>query len=177
MAMELERRIRFSVLITSMVVGFLMIVSAANSQTPTSGQQAVASTKAEPNRTVTNTAVATPVFGAYKGVTLGMTAIEVRQRLDHPKEEGKLQDFFALSDSEMAQVFYDGDGKVTAISIDYLGEKAAPSMKEILGEEPQPKADGSVYQLRRYPEAGYWVAYNRTAGDKPIITVTMQKLP
>lgn len=25
-------------------------------------------------------------------------------------------------------------------------------------------------------QAGYWVSYNRTAGDKPIVTITMQKM-
>jgi hypothetical protein len=46
----------------------------------------------------------------------------------------------------------------------------------VLGTELQAKPDGSMYQLNRYPEAGYWVSYNRTAGDKPIITITMQKM-
>jgi len=31
-------------------------------------------------------------------------------------------------------------------------------------------------QLNRYPEAGYWVSYNRIAGDKPIVTITVQKM-
>jgi hypothetical protein len=33
-----------------------------------------------------------------------------------------------------------------------------------------------MYELKRYPSAGYWVAYSRTAGKNPIITVTMQKM-
>jgi len=31
-----------------------------------------------------------------------------------------------------------------------------------------------MYQLKRYPDAGDWVSYNRTAGDKPIVTITMK---
>jgi hypothetical protein len=65
---------------------------------------------------------------------------------------------------------------VIAISVDYFGGDAkAPSPSEVLGEELKAKPDGSIYQLKRYPDAGYWVSYNRTAGEKPIITITMQK--
>jgi len=28
----------------------------------------------------------------------------------------------------------------------------------------------------RYPKAGYWVSYNRTAGNSPMITITMQAI-
>jgi len=38
------------------------------------------------------------------------------------------------------------------------------------------ESDGSMYQLNRYEQAGYGVSYNRTAGDKPISTITMQKM-
>jgi hypothetical protein len=46
----------------------------------------------------------------------------------------------------------------------------------VLGAELQARDDGSMYELKRYPDAGYWVSYNRTAGDKPIVTITMQKM-
>jgi hypothetical protein len=46
----------------------------------------------------------------------------------------------------------------------------------VLGVELQAKPDGSMYELERYPAAGYWVSYNRTAGDKPIVTITMQRM-
>jgi hypothetical protein len=46
----------------------------------------------------------------------------------------------------------------------------------VLGVELIAKPNGSMYQLVRYPDAGYWVSYNRTAGDKPIVTITMQKM-
>jgi hypothetical protein len=66
---------------------------------------------------------------------------------------------------------------VTAISIDYFGgESNAPTPETVLGTAIHAKADGSMYELKRYPGAGYWVSYNRTAGDKPIVTVTMQKM-
>ena len=66
---------------------------------------------------------------------------------------------------------------MSAISIDYFaGDTSAPSPEAVLGVDIQAKADGSMYQLNRYSQAGYWVSYNRTAGDKPIVTITMQKM-
>jgi hypothetical protein len=120
------------------------------------------------------TASNAPVFKDYRGVTIGMPADEVRAKLDRIKK-GDAQDYFALSDQESAQIYYDDKGKVTAISIDYFGGKA-PTPETVLGVGIQAKSDGSMYQLNRYPEAGYWVSYNRTAGDKPIVTITMQKM-
>ncbi|MBD0326963.1 MAG: hypothetical protein ICV68_11055, partial [Pyrinomonadaceae bacterium] len=130
------------------------------------------------NATATpSAAVAIPLFSNYKGVSIGMSADEVRAHLDHLKEKGKVQDFFVFSDSESAQVYYDGEGKVTAISVNYMGDDSnAPKPAAVLGEEIQAKPDGSMYQLIRYLSAGYWVAYSRTAGSDPIITVTMQKM-
>jgi len=105
-----------------------------------------------------------------------MTMNDVRNKLGHLKEKGKVQDFFVFSDSESAQVFYDQDGKVTAISLDYVGKNGSPPTPiEVLGEDLQAKPDGSMYQLKQYPSAGYWVAYNRTAGDDPRVTITIQK--
>ena len=37
-------------------------------------------------------------------------------------------------------------------------------------------ADGRLYKLVRYPTAGYWVAYSRTTGDAPVVSVTMKKM-
>ena len=84
--------------------------------------------------------------------------------------------FWTYSERESAQIYYDSAGKVTAISIDYLGENSnAPTPYAVLGAAIQAKPDGSMYQLNRYPEAGYWVSYNRTAGDKPIVTITIRE--
>lgn len=121
--------------------------------------------------------VVAPVWTDYRGVRIGMSADEVRHKLDHQKEKSDQQDYFAFSDTESAQVYYDDKGKVTAISVNYLGNNAgAPAPKAVIGEEIQAKPDGSMYKLVRYPAAGYWVAYYRTAGDAPLVTVTMQKI-
>jgi hypothetical protein len=117
-----------------------------------------------------------PVFKDYRGVSIGMAADEVRAKLEKIKK-GDGQDYLAFSDQESAQIYYDDKGKVTAISIDYFGsEGKAPTPEAVLGIGVQPKPDGSLYQLNRYPQAGFWVSYNRTAGDKPIVTITMQTL-
>ena len=47
---------------------------------------------------------------------------------------------------------------------------------EVLGVEITPKKNGTIYKLVRYPDAGYWVAYSRTAGKSPIVSVTMRKI-
>lgn len=122
-------------------------------------------------------AALTPVFTNYKGVTIGMSADEVRQKLGNLKEKGKVQDFFVFSDNESAQVYYDDEGKVMAVSLNYVGaQSGAPDAKAVLGSDLEAKADGSMYKLLRYPDAGYWVSYSRTAGDSPLISITMQKI-
>ena len=118
-----------------------------------------------------------PVFRDYKGVHIGMTAKEARQKLGDPREKSDAQDFFVFSEKEMAQIYYDGSQTVTAISVDYMnGGSNAPAPKAVLGTEIEAKEDGSMYKMVRYPKAGYWVSYSRTAGSTPLITVTIQKI-
>src|ERR1044072_209878 len=117
-----------------------------------------------------------PMFADYHGVTIGMAADEVRSKLSGMKK-GEGQDIVSFSEHESAQIYYDDKGKVTAISIDYIGDNSgAPTPESVLGTSITAKPDGSMYQLNRYSDAGYWVSYNRTAGDKPIVTITMQKM-
>ena len=161
---------------------FILMPTAANAQATASQQPAqteVAGASTTPVKTVNPSVhpAPAPVFTDYKGVSVGMSAEDVRSKLDHLKEKDKLQDFFVFSDNESAQVFYDDKGKVKAIAVTYIGDDHnAPSPKAVLGEEIQVKPDGSVYELKRYPAAGYWVAYSRTAGNDPVITVTVQKI-
>ena len=117
-----------------------------------------------------------PVYKDYRGVSIGMTADEVRSKLDGVKK-GNGQDFLLLSENESAQIYYDDKNKVTAISIDFIGDASkAPTPETVLGAGIEARPDGSMYKLNRYPEAGYWVSYNRTAGEKPIVTITIQKM-
>lgn len=118
-----------------------------------------------------------PLFAEYKGVRIGMDMSEARKKLGEPVEKSDTEDSFMLSDKVSCQVFYDNVHKVLAISVTYLGDgSGAPSPKAVLGTEIAAKPDGSIYKLIRYPASGYWVSYNKTGGDSPLITVTMQKI-
>ena len=116
-----------------------------------------------------------PIFSEYKGVRLGMTADECRHKLGTPQDKGDTQDFYAFSDNETAQVSYNAQHQVTSIAVFYVGADKAPVPKTVLGADLTAKADGTIYRLVRYPKAGYWVSYSRTAGDSPLVTVMMQR--
>ena len=119
-----------------------------------------------------------PLFSEYRGVHIGMSATEARAKLGKPQSSGDDQDFYVINEHETLQVAYDNAQKVTAVSVDFMnGSTDVPTAKAVLGQDVQPKADGSAYQMIRYPHAGYWVSWSRTAGSTPIITVTIQKIP
>ena len=118
-----------------------------------------------------------PLFHEYRSVQIGMTADEVRKKLNNPSDKSDEQDFFVFSDNESAQVFYDKTHKVFAISVNFLnGARDLPTAKLIFGSDIPPKPDGSIYKMVRYPKAGCWVSFSRTAGDSPLTTVTVQKI-
>jgi hypothetical protein len=166
------------ILIRSLLLPALVLIlafSIANGQTsssPSRQEVATAIDKSASNATTANV----PVFTDYRGVKIGMKAEQVRAKLEGLKK-GERQDFLVFSERESAQIYYDDQGKVIAVSVDYFGNNSnAPSPDSVLGAALQARADGSMYQLNRYPDAGYWVSYNRTAGEKPIVTITMQKM-
>jgi hypothetical protein len=141
-------------------------------------KQTSAISKTVPSVTArSNDSSRSPKFTGYKGVRIGMSSGEARQKLGKAKDRDKTQDLYVFSENESAQVFYDDKQLVYAISIDYTGKEASPAPIDILGQDVTPKADGSIYQMQQYADAGYWVSYNRTAGDSPVVTVTMQRLP
>lgn len=118
----------------------------------------------------------TPVFTSYRGVSIGMSADEVRQKLGKPQEKFDDMDLFVFSDKERARVFYDQEKKARAISITYMSAGGgAPAPTAVLGTEIESQQDGSMHRMITYPEAGYWVSYSRTAGEHPLVLVTMQK--
>jgi hypothetical protein len=116
-----------------------------------------------------------PMLRDYRGVRVGMTATEARAKLGEPADKSDAQDYYSFSDQETAQIFYDGAHTVRAVSVNYLGA-SAPTAQTVLGVALAPAADGTIYKLVKYPTAGYWVSYSRTAGDAPIVTVVMQRL-
>jgi hypothetical protein len=119
-----------------------------------------------------------PAFSEYRGARIGMTATEVREKLGKPRSKSKAQDLFVFGEKELAQIFYDDQEKVYAISIDFTGtNNGAPTARDVLGEDIAARADGSMYQRKQYQDAGYWLSYNRTGGDEPQVTITMQRIP
>jgi hypothetical protein len=116
-----------------------------------------------------------PAFNEYRGVTIGMTASEIREKLGKPRLKDKSQDLFVFGESESVQFFYDAKENVYAISVDFTGD-GAPTAREVLGEDIAARDDGSMYQMKQYPDAGYWVSYSRTTSKPPHVTITMQKI-
>ena len=119
-----------------------------------------------------------PLFLEYRGIQIGWLADEVRKKLGVPRDKSDEQDLYVFDDKEMCQVIYDKTTrKVTAISVDFMNGANSPiTPQQVFGSDVESKPDGSKYKLVRYPKAGYWVSYSRTAGDSPMITITMQKL-
>jgi hypothetical protein len=116
-------------------------------------------------------------FHVYRGIQLGMTADEVRQKLGEPKDKGTEQDFYVFNEWETAQIVYDKSQKVVTISADFLTQSPdVLTAKQVFGADIEAKPDGSGYKLVRFPKAGYWLSYNRTSGTSPMTTVTLQKI-
>ena len=112
----------------------------------------------------------------FRGVKIGMATEDARKKLGSPREKSPEQDFYVFNDNEAVQIYYE-KGAVSAIAIDYMsGSNGVPTPKAVLGAEAEAKADGSIHKVVRYPKAGYWVSYSRTAGTEPTITITMQKI-
>ena len=120
-----------------------------------------------------------PVWQNYKGVAIGMTAAEVREKLGAPKLDDADGFFYVFSDTENAQVMFDAKKNVSGISVVYAAEhKAPPTFADVFGkaEEMTAKPDGSIYKMVRYAEAGYWISYSRMAGETAMVTITIRKL-
>ena len=115
-----------------------------------------------------------PVYTDYKGVRLGTTADEVRAKLCKAVSETNEEDFHVVSETETAQVYYDASRKVRALVVMYTA--GGPTAEAVLGRAAETRPDGSQHLKISYERAGYWVAYTRTAGDAPTVTVAMQAL-
>lgn len=118
-----------------------------------------------------------PSYSGYKGVFIGTKMDEARTKLGNPRERSDSEDYYVFSDNETAQVLYDSDHTVRVISVNYITKlDGAPMPKAVFGSDVEAKPDGSVNKMIRYPKAGYWISYLRTAGDEPMIVITVQKM-
>ena len=137
----------------------------------------ILSTRSRQEKVAETATAAEPAFKDYKGVRIGISADEVAEKLGEPAVKDENEEVFLISDFEIVQVSYDKAGGVSAVSITYSAEYAnPPTPVAILGEDVAADTDGRVYKLIRYPELGYWVAYSRTAGEAPVVSVTMNKM-
>jgi hypothetical protein len=117
-----------------------------------------------------------PPFHEFKGVCIGMSAADARAKLGNPSDKSDALDLYNVSDRQTIQVYYDG-GKVSAIALMFTNAGAdALSPKAVFGSDIEAKPDGSMYKMVRFTKAGYFVAYNRTAGNEPLVIVTIQKI-
>ncbi len=162
----------------SLLVAAVLALALAWSTAPQAAAQQVAAAQTDEaaEGSAGEASMVAPLVTEYKGVRIGMTADEARERLGGSDAVKEKRDVFLVSDDEMAQLFFDREGKLQAVVVTYLPKSDSPAATAVLGVEVPAGADGRVYRLIRYPEAGYWVAYNRTAGDSPIVTVTMKKM-
>lgn len=166
----------------SLVVVFLLCLATVEAPAQTRAGNAASAARPSAAAAAAPAATAEPAtegtaFQEFKGVRIGMAADEARHRLGSPTDKSDAQDFYLISEKESMQVMYDGAHKVSALAIIYMNAGAnAPTAKAVMGADIEAKPDGSLYKLVRYPKAGYWVSYSRTAGDSPIVSVTMQKI-
>ena len=131
------------------------------------------------SQTVTMRAIKAPaqiqqqLYREYRGVRLGMTAVEVRAKLGEPAMKSAEQDFYIFSANETAQIAYDTAQKVVTISTDYTGV-GAPDYKTVVGEGLLlQRPDGSLFRIVFYNSERFWVSYNKSSSEAPVVTVTI----
>ena len=116
-----------------------------------------------------------PLYREYRGVRLGMTAEEARAKLGVPAMKSDDQDFYIFSANETAQLVYAGQ-KVVTISTDYTDAMTAPDYKSVVGEALQQRPDGSLFRMVLYDSERFWVSYNKSASEMPVVTITIGKM-
>lgn len=121
----------------------------------------------------------TPYIEDLKGVAINMTADQAIEKLGKPKVSDKAGMYFQFSGTDSAQVGLDAKHKVRTVALIYrTGSADAMQPEDVFGPDVLivPKKDGSIYKMVRYPSAGFWIAYSKTGGSKPMTTVTMRRI-
>ncbi|MGI9036092.1 MAG: hypothetical protein ACR2GD_08645 [Pyrinomonadaceae bacterium] len=162
----------------SLIVLLFWLATAAFGQT-TGGSMNKSQTAAAPvKKSETPKAALMPVMKDYRGVTIGMTAKEVKDKLGKAKIEDKTGFYYKFSDDEKAQIVLGKNKNVRIISIRYSSKNEnAPKIQDVFGADATatPAAGGAIYKLVRYPAAGYLIVYSK-GGANGMTVVTMQKM-
>ncbi len=158
-------------------VALLFLLSAtAFAQNETVAQNQAATTV----RDVKKQTAPQPALNDIRGITIGMTADEVKDKLGKAKTADKTGFFYRFSDEESLQITLDSNKKVRSVVTYYIGEGAeSPKYADVFGADVPLKTrpNGKIYNLVKYRDAGYWVSYSRIMVDNgPMITVTMKKM-
>lgn len=133
---------------------------------------------AQKGRTNIDKQIDRPVWQGYHEITIGAPATLVREKLGIPKSEDAESLFYIISDLETAQFLLDEAGKVKAISVVFDAAHASPpAFADVFGKTAiaEPREDGSIFKMVRYEDLGYWISFNRMAGEKAMVIVLMQK--
>jgi hypothetical protein len=121
-----------------------------------------------------------PVLSDLRGVSIGMTADQVKEKLGKADSSDASGMYYTFENGESMQLALDGKETVTTIAEIYSGKDSkAPELKEVFGPDSsaQPAADGKVYKMIRYPNAGFWITYSRLNLDAgPLTTITIKKM-
>jgi hypothetical protein len=143
------------------------------------GQDTTTATVATP-QPKPSPAVAEPAVTELRGISLGMTADEVRSKLGKPLTQDNSGLLYTFSNTESAEIGLNSDGKVRTIATIYSGgDRDAPKIQDVFGPNVEVAAsdDGRIYKMVRYPSAGLWIAYSKIGTDKnAMTTVTMKKM-
>ncbi|HEU4713157.1 MAG TPA: hypothetical protein VFS76_16415 [Pyrinomonadaceae bacterium] len=114
-----------------------------------------------------------PLYREYRGVRLGMTATEVRNKLGEPVLKSDEQDFYVVNPTETTQIAYNTAQRVVMISTDYTSGVGAPDYRTVVGEGLLERPDGSLFRMVRYDGERFWVSYNKSASVAPVVTITI----
>lgn len=161
-------------------VAAVMMLSAGLALTAFSQSETMASMDAKPIVSEKTKATAIqPRIKELKGIKLNMTMDQVKDILGKPKVGDKTSMYFDFKGDESMQLEFDSDGKVRMAALIFMKKAESPKFFDVFDETVAyaPAADGRVYKLVNYPNAGYWVAYGKLIlEDGPMTTVTMQKI-
>lgn len=120
-----------------------------------------------------------PAIRDLRGVSIDMTLDVAKEKLGKPKVADKAGLYYEFSKSESAQIGIDDKKKVRTIALIFSYDSSnIPTFAEVFGPDVPmvEKKDGSIYKMVRYPKDGFWIAYSRAAGMKPMTIITMRRI-